>query len=42
MKLHMFLGYDNLSYTVQAESKLIALQILEKAGISAKCYLGAQ
>lgn len=42
MKTHMFLGFDNLSYTVQAASKLEALQILNAHGIEAKCYLGAQ
>ena len=42
MKLYMFLGYDNLSYTVQAPTKLSALNQLEASGVSVKCYLGAQ
>jgi hypothetical protein len=42
MKIHMFLGYDNLSYTVQALSKLDALIQLDLAGVKIKCYLGAQ
>jgi hypothetical protein len=42
MKIHMFLGFDNLSYTVAASSKIEALLMAEKAFGPMKCYLGAQ
>jgi hypothetical protein len=42
MKLHMFLGHDNLSYSAYAASKLEALKLVEATGVSMKCYLGAQ
>ena len=42
MKLHMFLGHDNLSYSAWANSKIEALKLVESTGVSMKCYLGAQ
>ena len=42
MKLHMFLGFDNLSYTVAALSKQSALEMLERSGVAVKCYIGQQ
>lgn len=41
MPLHMFLGFDNLSYTVAAPTKLEALRQVEAAGHPVKCYLGS-
>lgn len=39
--LWMFLGFDNLSYTVAAATKLEGLRLVEAAGHPVKCCLGS-